>query len=91
MNRNLVALALAGLVATCTFTALATDETSGSVAPPTALPGVNQGHSSGSNEEKADKKGEEAAGSNSGADSQATEKDASTSSGSKSVEKAPKQ
>lgn len=91
MNRNLVALALAGLVATCTFTAQATDETSGSVAPPTALPGVNQGQGAESKEDKADKKGEEAAGSNSGADSHATEKDASTSSGSKSVKKEPKQ
>lgn len=60
-----------------------------SAVPPAALPGFNQPQGAESKEDKAEKKGEEAAGSNSGADSQATEKDAQTSSGSRDVEKNP--
>ncbi|MVV51739.1 hypothetical protein EJA72_26360 [Pseudomonas sp. PB120] len=91
MNRTVAALALSALVATCTLAAVAADKTSESAVPPAALPGINQGHGSESKDDKASKKGEEAAGSNSGADSQATEKDASTSSQSRHKEKKPKQ
>jgi len=91
MNRTIAALTIAGLFA-CPLYALAAEKTTEDAAvPPAALPGINQTQGSESKEEKADKKGEEAAGSNSGADSQAMEKDAPTSSDSKDVEQKPTQ
>lgn len=84
MNRTITALAIASLLSTGSFFALAAGK---DAVPPTAIPGINQGQGAESNEQKADKKGEEASGSNSGADSQATEKDADSSSGSKGDEK----
>jgi hypothetical protein len=84
MNRTITTLAIASLLSTGSFCAMAAEKVD---TPPTAVPGVNQAQGAESNEEKANKKGEEASGSNSGADSQATEKDAATSSGSKGEEK----
>jgi hypothetical protein len=84
MNIHIAALTLAGLLSTCSFGVLAAEKTSsGDAVPPAALPGLNQAQGSESNEDKASKKGEEAAGSNSGADSQTLEKDADSSSSSK--------
>lgn len=77
MNRTIAALMLGSLLSTTAQLAMA-----GSTVPPTGIPGVNQGGTE-SKEDKADKKGEEASGSNSGAESHETEKDAQTSSGSK--------
>jgi hypothetical protein len=83
MNQTITSLAIASLLAMGSFFALAAETTS----PSTAIPGVNQAQAAESNDEKANKKGEEAAGSNSGADEQAIEKDAATSSDSKDPEK----
>ncbi len=84
MNRKMAALTLAGLMSSCSFFTLAAETTKqGSAVPPAAIPGLNQAQGAESNEEKADKIGEEAAGSNSGADSQALEKEAESSSNSK--------
>ncbi|UDI94846.1 MULTISPECIES: hypothetical protein [unclassified Pseudomonas] len=77
MNRTIAALMLGSLLSANASLAMA-----GSSVPPTGIPGVNQGGTE-SKEEKADKKGEEASGSNSGAEAHETEKDAQTSSGSK--------
>ncbi|MBH3408477.1 hypothetical protein I5P86_25770 [Pseudomonas glycinae] len=77
MNRTIAALMLGSLLSATAPLAIA-----GSTVPPTGIPGVNQGGTE-SKEDKADKKGEEASGSNSGAESHETEKDAQTSSGSK--------
>ena len=77
MNRTIAALMLGSLLSATVPLAMA-----GSTVPPTGIPGVNQGGTE-SKEDKADKKGEEASGSNSGAESHETEKDAQTSSGSK--------
>ncbi|PMW98558.1 hypothetical protein C1X59_19405 [Pseudomonas sp. FW215-R2] len=77
MNRTIAALMLGSLLSATAPLAMA-----GSTVPPTGIPGVNQGGTE-SKEEKADKKGEEASGSNSGAESHETEKGAQTSSGSK--------
>ncbi|WP_085689167.1 MULTISPECIES: hypothetical protein [unclassified Pseudomonas] len=77
MNRTIAALMLGSLLSATAPLAMA-----GSNVPPTGIPGVNQGGTE-SKEDKADKKGEEASGSNSGAESHETEKDAQTSSGSK--------
>ena len=77
MNRTIAALMLGSLLSTTAPLAMA-----GSTVPPTGIPGVNQGGTE-SKEDKADKKGEEASGSNSGAESHETEKDAQTSSRSK--------
>jgi hypothetical protein len=77
MNRTIAALMLGSLLSATAPLAMA-----GSTVPPTGIPGVNQGGTE-SKEEKADKKGEEASGSNSSAESHETEKDAQTSSGSK--------
>ncbi|AMQ82239.1 hypothetical protein [Pseudomonas glycinae] len=77
MNRTIAALMLGSLLSATAPLAMA-----GSTVPPTGIPGVNQGGTE-SKEDKADKKGEEASGSNSGAESHETEKDAQTSSGSK--------
>ncbi len=81
-----MALGLTAFVSICPLFALAAEKTGGSSAPPTAMPGVNQGGSE-SKEDKADKKGEEASGSNSGAESHETQKDAETSSDSADVKK----
>jgi hypothetical protein len=86
MNKKIVALGLAGLVSVCPLFSLAAEKTGASSAPPTAIPGVNQGGSA-SNEDKADKKGEEASGSNSGAETHETQKDAAGSSDSGDVKK----
>ncbi|WP_137806366.1 hypothetical protein [Pseudomonas sp. G(2018)] len=84
MNRKMAALTLAGLMSSCSFFTQAAETTKqGSAVPPAAIPGLNQAQGAESNEEKADKIGEEAAGSNSGADSQALEKEAESSSNSK--------
>lgn len=81
MNRKIAALMLAGLLPICSLYSLAAEKTTeDATIPPSALPGLNQGGES--NEEKADKKGEEAAGSNSGAESEEMDKDAASSSGS---------
>ncbi|CAI8761149.1 Secreted protein [Pseudomonas sp. IT-P2] len=77
MNRTIAALMLGSLLSATAPLAMA-----GSSVPPTGIPGVNQGGTE-SKEDKADKKGEEASGSNSGAESHETEKDAQTSSRSK--------
>ncbi|MHC8290409.1 hypothetical protein ACYZUD_27080 [Pseudomonas sp. XS1P51] len=80
MNKQIVALTLAGLLSTCSLYALAAEKTTaGSAVPPAALPGLNQAQGSESNEDKANKKGEESSGSNSGADSQTLEKDSGSS------------
>jgi hypothetical protein len=80
MNSKIATLMLAGLVSICPLYSLATEKTTeDATLPPSALPGLNQGES---NAEKADKKGEEASGSNSGAESHEIEKDAAGSSGS---------
>lgn len=74
MNRTLAVLSLAVLLSSGSFEALAADVTEqGSTAPPAAAQRPE------SNQEKADKKGEEASGSNSGADSKTMEKEAATS------------
>ncbi|WP_025111220.1 hypothetical protein [Pseudomonas sp. H1h] len=91
MNKKIATLVLASLMLTASGLSLATDK-AGSAAPPTAIPGVNQSSSKPeSNEEKANKKGEEASGSNSGAASKETEKDAATSSDSEDIQSKPKQ
>jgi len=77
MNRTIAALMLGSLLS-----ATAPLATAGSSVPPTGIPGVNQGGTE-SKEDRADKKGEEASGSNSGAETHETDKDAQTSSGSK--------
>ena len=69
MNRTIAALTIAGLVSACSLFAFAAEKvTEDAAVPPAALPGINQAQGDESNEDKADKKGEEAAGSNSGAD-----------------------
>ena len=83
MMNKITSLSFACLLAMGSFFALAAETTS----PPTAVPGVNQAQAAESNEEKANKKGEEAAGSNSGADAQSLEKEAASSSDSKDQEK----
>ena len=77
MNRTIAALMLGSLLSATAPLSMA-----GSTVPPTGISGVNQGGTE-SKEDKADKKGEEASGSNSGAESHETDKDAQTSSGSK--------
>jgi hypothetical protein len=65
MNSKIAALMFAGLVSVYSLHSLAAEKvTEDATIPPSALPGLNQGDES--NKEKADKKGEEAAGSNSG-------------------------
>jgi hypothetical protein len=91
MNRKTAAITLTGLLAACPLFASAVGQTADeSAAPPTALPGVNQAGKAQSNADKADKKGEEASGSNSGAESHETAKDAATSSDSGDLGKTPK-
>ncbi|KQZ78625.1 MULTISPECIES: hypothetical protein [unclassified Pseudomonas] len=92
MKRKAAVFLLASLMSTSSLFAFAAYETATDPAvPPAALPGLNQGKAAQSNEDKADKKGEEASGSNSGADTSAAEKDAATSSGSPDEVKEPKQ
>lgn len=86
MNKQMIAIGLASLVSLCPLFSLAAEKTGGSSAPPTVMPGVNQGGSE-SKEDKADKKGEEASGSNSGAEAHETQKDAASSSDSADVKK----
>ena len=86
MNKRMIAIGLASLVSLCPLFSLATEKAGGSSAPPTVMPGVNQGGSA-SKEDKADKKGEEASGSNSGAEAHETQKDADSSSDSADVKK----
>lgn len=74
MNRKIVVLGLASLMSICSLHLPAAETTTkGSAVPPAAVPGINQAQGSESNEEKANKKGEEASGSNSGADSETME------------------
>ncbi|WPN44817.1 MULTISPECIES: hypothetical protein [unclassified Pseudomonas] len=83
MNRKIAALTLASLLSTGSVLALATEKNVHEhTLPPDAVPGVNKAQGPESNEEKADKKGEESSGSNSGAESHETEKDAASSSSS---------
>lgn len=81
MSNRTMALAFAVLVSSGSLCALAAETTKHETAlPPDAVPGIPQGHLVESKEEKANKKGEESAGSNSGADSQSMEKEAASSS-----------
>lgn len=90
MNSKIAALTLASLLSVCSLYTLAAEKvTEDATIPPSALPGLNQGGES--NKEKADKKGEEAAGSNSGAESEEIEKDAASSSGSGDEKTKPEQ
>ncbi|MNF72637.1 hypothetical protein D3C84_546190 [compost metagenome] len=83
MNRKIAVLTLASLLSMGSFSALAAEKNIHEhTLPPDAVPGVNTPQGPESNEEKADKKGEEAAGSNSGAETHETEKDAASSSSS---------
>ncbi|MBV6821594.1 hypothetical protein [Pseudomonas sp. PD9R] len=92
MNKTITALILVGLMTPFSLNSLAAEKsTTGSAVPPSALPGINSAHGSESKEDKANKKGEEASGSNSGAEAQATEKDAATSSDSTGKQTKPKQ
>ena len=86
MNKRMIAIGLASLLSLCPLFSLAAEKTGESSVPATAIPGVNQGGSE-SKEDKADKKGEEASGSNSGAEAHETQKDANTSSDSADVKK----
>ncbi|WP_166219693.1 hypothetical protein [Pseudomonas atagonensis] len=86
MNKKIIAFGLVGLFSICPLFSMAADKTGGSSVPPSAIPGVNQGGSE-SKEDKADKKGEEASGSNSGAEDHETQKDADGSSDSRDVKK----
>jgi hypothetical protein len=88
MKRKAAVLLLASLMSTGSLCAFAAYETATDPdIPPAAVPGLNQGQAS---ESKADKKGEEASGSNSGADPREAEKDAATSSDSPDEVKQPK-
>lgn len=73
MNTTIAALMLTGLLSASPLYVLAAEKTTeDATIPPSALPGLN----AESNEEKANKKGEEAAGSNAGADAHSIKKDA---------------
>jgi hypothetical protein len=74
MNTTIAALMLTGLLSASPLYVLAAEKTTeDATIPPSAVPGLNQPES---NEEKANKKGEEAAGSNAGADAHSNKKDA---------------
>lgn len=79
MNRITSALALAGLFAVCSLNAFATEDKN----PQTALPVDGHAQPAESNAEKANKRGEEASGSNSGADADALIKEKEAHSGEK--------
>ncbi|MFZ3279809.1 MAG: hypothetical protein WA225_01210 [Pseudomonas sp.] len=88
MIKNIAVLSFASLLLIGPTCAMAAEETNaGSAAPPTALPGVNQSNSKQSNDEKANKKGEESSGGNAGAQPHETEKDAAGSSDSHDIKK----
>jgi hypothetical protein len=73
MNTTIAALMLTGLLSASPLYVLAAEKTTeDATIPPSALPGLN----TESNEEKANKKGEESAGSNAGADAHSIKKDA---------------
>lgn len=78
MNRLTNALVLTSLLSTCSLYAVAEDTD-----PKTALPVDNHAQPKESNQEKANKKGEESSGSNAGADAQTLHKEAATSNGEK--------
>ena len=78
MNKTITSLAIACLLSTFSLFTFAAEKSAAGVIQPQAAE---------TNEEKANKNGEEASGSNSGADAQAIEKDAATSSDSKDQEK----
>lgn len=82
MNRKIAAFTLASLLMPCSLFALAVEKTAAESTPSTTAE---------SNEQKADKKGEEASGSNSGADSQSMEKDAASTTETTDKGKQPKQ
>jgi hypothetical protein len=76
MNITLATLMLTGLLSASPLYVQASEKnTEDATIPPSSLPGLNQPES---NEEKADKKGEEAAGSNAGADEHSMKKDAAS-------------
>nr|WP_314581941.1 hypothetical protein [uncultured Pseudomonas sp.] len=76
MNKLMNALALTGLLSSCSLYAMAEDTD-----PKTALPVDKTSQPTESNHEKADKAGEEASGANAGADSETLKKEAATSNG----------
>lgn len=78
MNRLMTTLAFTGLLSTCPLYA-----TAGDTDPKTALPVDNSAQPAESNEEKANKKGEEASGANAGAETESLKKEAATSTGEK--------
>jgi hypothetical protein len=86
MNKRIAVCGIAGLLLISPIFSLAAEKTAGAATPPAAMPGVNQGGSE-SKEDKADKKGEEASGSNSGAEAHETQKDAAGSSDSGDMKK----
>jgi hypothetical protein len=74
MNITIAALMLSGFLSASPLWVQAAEKTTeDATIPPSALPGLNQPES---NEEKANKKGEEAAGSNAGSDAHSMKKDA---------------
>jgi hypothetical protein len=84
MNRKIAALTLASLLSCGALPALAAQtSTQASALPPAAMPGINQGQESRSKEDKANKKGEEASGSNSGTDPQTMEEESAATKNSK--------
>jgi len=85
MNKSIVTMTLASLLLTGSLSSQAAEK-SGTVEAPAVSPGANQANSSESNDEKANKKGEEASGSNSGAETKETQKDAATSSDSEDIQ-----
>jgi hypothetical protein len=77
MNRTIAVLAFASLLSTLSISAFATQRpVEETTLPPNEVPGINQSNVPESNAEKANKKGEEAAGSNSGAESGSLKKEA---------------
>jgi hypothetical protein len=82
MNRTIAALTFASLLMPCSLVALAAEKTAAESATPATAE---------SNDEKANKKGEEASGSSSGADSQSMEKEADSSTETTDKAQPPKQ
>ncbi|SEP56757.1 hypothetical protein SAMN03159444_00067 [Pseudomonas sp. NFACC02] len=78
MNRLITTFALAGLLSTCSLLAVAQDND-----PKTALPVDNHAKPKESNQEKANKKGEESSGANAGAETETLHKEAATANGEK--------
>jgi hypothetical protein len=77
MNRTLAVLTLAGLMSSVSPMVCATERpVEETTLPPHAVPGINQPNVVESHKEKADKKGEEAAGSNAGAEAGEMHKEA---------------